>query len=118
MSEADYIDLSNPISNFIASKAHSLTKGRRGKIFTEAMILADIAQNDDRLRVIYDANKSVLNEYFDEVDFNKLADRIGKDNIIKATNKTALGIIQQNWIPFTVGAVVGIGLIALAKRKK
>lgn len=118
MTDSGYIELGNgEVFNFITNQIDSLTSGRKGRVFTEAVILSEIAKNPIGLRSRYQANREILDSYFEEIDLNKLANKIGQDHIQKATQKTVGGFVGANWIPFTVGVGVGAALLLIANRK-
>jgi hypothetical protein len=52
--------------------AGDLTDGRRGRMATEALIGSGLAPDAASIRRKYEANKGVLDRYFDEIDEQRL----------------------------------------------
>jgi hypothetical protein len=105
--------------DFIARQVDKLTSRNRGSWITETIILSDLALDKEALRNEYQANKSQIDSYFDQVDVQKVMKTIAPDQI-ERIQYTFSERTKNNLPGFMIGGLTGavITAIILQKRKK
>lgn len=107
-----------PLLRWVARKADQLTAGNRGGWVTEALILAGYASDPTRLREAYHKGKPNIEEYFDQVNVQKMISDAGPGT--RATLKAGLvELIQHNVPGFLAGSILAAtSIIAINKYKQ
>lgn len=91
--------------NLLQRVAGDVTAGRRGRIATEVLIGSGLAPDAQSIRGKYEANKGVLDAYFDEVDEEQLV-RMVQSSASDAARDTAENLA---WL----GAAYAAGLATM-----
>lgn len=91
--------------------AGDVTAGRRGRIATEVLIGSGLAPDAGAIRAKYEANKGVLDSYFDEIDEARVLD-MAQQSASGAAKDTAENIA---WLGAAYAA--GIATMHLINRR-
>jgi len=96
---------SKGLPTWLVSVADLLTTGRKGKMATDALAAFNLVKDPATLRTIYSQNESVINDYFNQIDLNKVNDAFGGN--AKPAMKVLVKDIAVNNIP---GLLIGLGV--------
>jgi hypothetical protein len=81
-------DAQNQVWQALSEIADRLTKGEKAIPVTEALIVAGLVENPQRIRRIARENEQVLNRYFEQLDANALVSRLSVDQAVTEQVKT------------------------------
>jgi len=100
---------------WLAKQADNITSGNRGGWVTEALILADLTDNEEQLKSAYQANKQAIDRYFEQVDVEKIINDAGP-GIQKRLQKGITETVKNNVPGFLAGTIVAAGSIIAIKK--
>lgn len=89
------------LADQLARIAQSLSPTQRGRLFTEALIAADLVRDPDAVRRAYEQHPRAMEAYFDQIDIRALARQLGP--AAREELRTELGPIL---VGFGAGALV------------
>lgn len=107
-------DSGSDFTGWLARQADRLTKGNRAGWITEGLILSEFALNEDELRKAYEENKDALNDYFDQVDIEKVINESGAGKSLEIAMAER---VKNNLPGFAAGTLAAAGVFALIKYK-
>jgi hypothetical protein len=108
-------DSDNNFMKWVARKADQLTSGNRGSWVTEALVLADYANDDQKLRKAYQNGSTEIDAYFEQVDVQQIINDAGPG--IQERVKTGATELVKNNVPgFLAGTIVAAGSILAIKK--
>lgn len=117
ISESTLSDSDGAFIQFMARQVDRLTGDNRGSWITEGIVMADLAEDKQRLRNTYRTNKSAIDTYFNAVDVEKLLNEVGPG--VQEQIKTSMMERIKNNVPgFIAGTIATAGIIAAIKHKK
>jgi len=96
------------IWGIVSRIADELSQGRKAIPVTEALIAAGLVENPDRLRQITRQNEPVLNRYFEQLDVEAFARRIGGSGADQLQEQTSSAAPLLASAAFGAAAVKGI----------
>lgn len=102
---------------WVAKQADSITSGNRGGWVTEALILADLAENEEKLKSAYSKNEQAIDEYFEQVDVQKIINDAGP-GIKKRIENGMIDTVKNNVPGFLAGTIAAAGSIIAIKKYK
>lgn len=105
------------LRNWLIKQADKLTRGNKGVVVTEGIILAELAKDSERLRNIFKENPDLFNKYFEQIDFNAITNSYS--DILEQPVKAGLkNFLSKKGIPFLTGTIVGVGVSAILVKFK
>ena len=108
LSETQTDSAGGGLPNWLVGAADMLTMNDKGKVVTSALVSFDLVKDPVKLQQIYDQNKSILNDYFNQIDLQKVNKQFGGK--AKPALKATIKNIALNNMP---GVLIGLGLGAL-----
>lgn len=102
------------LEEWLTNRFDELTTNNKSGVITEALILAELAEDKQKLRAVQRANPEVLDRYFEQINYQALVSKHG--DTVKKRAKTGLkNFFKEKALPFGIGAGTGIVLTKLFK---
>jgi len=105
----------NKLEQWLIEQFDKHTQNNKSKVVTEALILAELAQNSSKLRSLQAEHQQVLDRYFEQINYQKLIDDHGgkiKDEVSKNLGK----FFKDKALPFIAGGSAGMVIAGLLNK--
>ena len=118
--EAEVIDeTTEPLSEvdietFLIDQFDSLTQGNKSGVITQALILAELAKNPEKLQQTQQQHPYGLDQYFEQIDYEKIVNQHG-DSIKKPAKAAMKNAVKNYALPFAAGTAAGMVIAAVIK---
>lgn len=107
---------SGSFQQFLINGFDSLSKNNKATAISEALILANVVEDNELMRAAIDNNKEAFNQFFESIDYNKFSKNYG-DQVINPIAKS-FGVRVKEQAPiFLVGMAIGGTVSAIIRRK-
>lgn len=109
----DQILAQDSVQDAIAYMLNAATDRRRGKVVTEALIAADLA--DPALREVYREEREEIERYMQHIDIEKLVEVLGPKVADSAANAARQSLSGRDVLSFAIGSGAGLGISELIR---
>lgn len=112
-------DSQQSFQHYIIAGLDKVSQGNKAPFLTSALIFADLAKDRTRLRDLSQEHRDALNEYFDEVDIQKLF--VGSNDLAKPAKEAFKDSFKSHVPTLLSGAALGVlalSIINSTKNKK
>jgi len=110
LSETPTNQANGGLPDWLVGVADMLTRNDKGKVVTNALVSFDLVKDPAKLQQIYQQNPAILNDYFSQIDLQKVNKQFGSKAkpALKATIKSyALNNMPGVLIGLGIGAAIG-----------
>ena len=110
LSETPNKQATGGLPTWLVGVADVLTRNDKGKVITNALTSFDLVKDPAKLQQIYEQNTGVINDYFSQIDLQKVNQQFGSKAkpALKATIKSyALNNMPGVLIGLGIGAAIG-----------
>ncbi|MEX0662108.1 MAG: hypothetical protein WEA58_04025 [Balneolaceae bacterium] len=108
-------DSDQAFKKYILTGLDKVTQGNKATFLTSALIFADVAKDRNRLRDLSNEHKAALNEYFEEIDIEKLF--IGNNDLVKPAKEAFQASLISQVPALLSGAALGVFAVKLIGSK-
>ena len=97
------------VPSWLVNLADKFTGNHKGFYVTNFLIGEDLVKDQQKIRLIYNQHHDSIDQYFNQVDLNKVNQKWGGD-LVKQIDRSLKDKIRQNMPGILGGAAVGAGL--------
>ena len=105
LSETPANQATGGLPDWLVGVADMLTRNDKGKVVTNALVSFDLVKDPAKLQQIYQQNPAILNDYFSQIDLQKVNKQFGGK--AKPALKATIKSYAMNNMP---GVLIGLGI--------
>lgn len=109
-------DSSQTFQSYVVAGLDKVSEGNKAPFLTSVLIFADLAKDRTRLRDLSKEHRDALNEYFDEVDIQKLF--VGNNDLVKPATKAFKDSLKSHVPTLFTGAALGVLTLSIINSRK